>query len=209
MRYGVFWIYGLMISFSSDIAFAKRGAPPEPPACSAPAKEPAIDLPYTTGYAPGLGGVNGNCNGGSSKDKGFDACKNTMHSYTQNKNVKFIHVAAQQKGGSAKVFGCFARTNVLQLRKIHTGRECDIFAVADHYAPSRNADRIGKTSVDVEVARTDKEYRKLGGLDQKVPGGKIECLARFPGVQNREKPNGKRTVSGRPAKATKRHRSRA
>lgn len=175
---------------------------PEAPGCE---EEPAagaqsLMVPQFTGYAPALGGVNGSCNGGASKHLGFAACRDTLQKYIAG-SAKFIHVAAQQKGGSAVLFGCWAKTtDAFTGRKIANapGKSCHVMAIVDHYGGTENAGGRGingrrtGTKMDIEVTKLDASYKKLGTPFQ----GNISCVKRVPGMQNRDKAN-PRTISRR------------
>jgi hypothetical protein len=150
-------------------------------------------VPQFTGYAPSLGGINGSCRGGASRHLGFSACRDTLHKFEEGRS-SFIHVAAQQRGGSAALFGCWARTTDAFTRRgipAPRGKSCHILAVVDHYASSENAGGRGVngrrtgTKIDVEVSKLDKTYRKLASRVD----GNIQCVKRVAGTQNRDKPH--------------------
>ena len=113
-------ILALILLASAIPAIARGVATPIPPDCSTPAKGISLMVPETTGYKPGQGWPNGSCNGGASVRKGIRACRHTLDKFIA-KNSNFIHVAAQQNRGAAKVFGCFARTDAFEKRGIPKG----------------------------------------------------------------------------------------
>lgn len=188
------FILGIAFVFSVNAEARKNSASPTPPPCDAPIKASAakVNVPKYTYYKPGLGGINGSCNGGALAHRGFLACRNTLDKFVGGKSP-YIHVAAQQKGGSANLFGCWARTDGFKKRGISAGpNSCHILAVADHYAKSENAGRVGiggtvnGTKMDVEVDSKSKYTSKI----VKSVNSTTACVARLVGVQNRDNPNG-------------------
>jgi hypothetical protein len=195
MKYALIALTVLSLSFP-DHAEARRrrggrAVSPTPPACGTQEVSKApIKMSTYTAYMPGRGGINGNCNGGASKHKGFRACQNTLDKFIKGK-AKFIHVAAQQRGGSAGLFGCWATTKDLEAKGVPKGpNACHIMAVADRYAMKESEGRRGTNGriqgkkVDIEVDSGSRYYHKLGG---RSPASGIQCIARLPGVTNRER----------------------
>lgn len=189
----------LLVAFSTDSEAAqqrrrRQGSPerPQAPACgevNSPHAVAPVKMNQFTGYAPGLGGINGSCRGGASRGKGFLPCRDTLQTYIQGR-AKYIHTATQQNGGSASLFGCWAESDDLKKKGISSGNaSCHIFAMADRYARSENEGgrgvngrRTGK-KVDIEVGSLDASYRKLAG---KGSTDGFKCIGRLPGVQNGE-----------------------
>jgi len=163
-----------------------------PPSCGDGQSAGApVKMSNYTGYMPSRGGINGNCRGGASAHRGFPACRNTLDKFIKGQ-AKFIHVAAQQRGGSSVLFGCWATTQDLEGKGVPKGSNaCHVMAIADRYAKSESEGRRGVNGkiqgkkVDIEVDSNSKFFKKLGG---RSPASGIQCISRLPGVTNRERP---------------------
>ncbi len=192
----------IVISFTCSLSAQawRAGQPmPMPPPCTEKSDAaPTMKVPLFTYYMPGRGGINGSCEGGASRNRGFFACKDTLDKFASG-NALYIHTAAQQHGPSSALFGCWARTDGFDSDKrnitINAKNACPMMAIADHYARSEDKKAA---KLDVELDSGSKWTKHFRTYPQTV----VECVKRLPGFTNREKTNGPRLIMREPAAVT-------